>query len=494
MKNIIICCLVVLSSTIFTIHAEQDSIKIMNQDFQTFESYKDIGYNQVLRPQFHFSSLKNWINDPNGMVWYDGEYHLFFQHNPKSINWGNMTWGHAVSKDMVHWEQLPHAILPYDGGTIFSGTAVVDHNNSLGKQKGDTKSLVAVFTYAKKPFYQAVAYSIDKGKTFQLLNNGSAVLPNQQINTNERDPKVFWHQATKKWVMVLWVKKGAKEGTPEEKLGKIRFFTSDNLVDWTFVSDFDREWVFECMDLVELSVDGNDKNKKWLLYDASFDYEVGEFDGKSFSSDKKSYLGDFGTNFYAAQSFNNSPDGRTVMLGWMRGGKNSIFQKAGMPFNQQLSFPTTMELRTTPEGIRLYRWPINEIEKLYTKSYKFKNLSVDKLNAKLADVNAELMDLSIVFEQKKSLKLILRGLEINYDGKNEVFTYGKTRLVAPAIDGKVMLRVLLDRASIELFANNGAAVATYNAVPEVENQRISISADTDNMISSLIVNKLKSSW
>ena len=491
-KSIIL--IVFLCSTITNLRAEKDSVKIMNQDFQTFDSYKNIGYDQVLRPQFHFSSLKNWINDPNGMVWYDGEYHLFFQHNPKSISWGNMTWGHAVSTDMVHWKQLPHAILPYDGGTIYSGTAVVDHNNSLSKQKSETKSLVAVFTYAKKPFYQAAAYSTDKGRTFKLLNNGSAVLPNQQINTNERDPKVFWHQATKKWVMVLWVKKGAKEGTPKEKLGKIRFFTSNNLVDWIFASDLDREWAFECMDLVELSVDGNNNNKKWVLYDASFDYEVGEFDGKSFSSDSKSYLGDFGTNFYAAQSFNNSPDGRTVMMGWMREGKNSIFQKAGMPFNQQMSFPTSMELRTTPEGIRLYRWPINEIEKLYTKSYKFKNLSVDKLNTKLTVVKAELIDLSIEFEPHDAMTLIVRGVEIMYDFKAGDFIFRNKKIPAPKIDGKVKLRLLLDRASLELFTNDGADLGTFYAIPSAENKSITILGSAEMKVNKLVVNELKSTW
>lgn len=474
--------------------AQNTNTNIQNQEMQTFDSYKEVDYNQTLRPQFHFTSLKNWFNDPNGMVWYDGEYHLFFQHNPKDTKHGNMTWGHAVSADMVHWEQLPHAILPYGGGTIFSGTAVIDQNNSLGKQKGNNKTMVAVFTFAKEPFYQAAAYSTDKGRTFQLVNNGAAIVPNQGFDKGERDPKVFWHQASKKWVMVLWVKRGAKEGTPEEKLGKVRFFTSDNLTDWTMASDLEREWVFECMDFVELPVDGNKDNKKWLLYDASFDYEIGNFDGKTFTTDKKVFKGDFGTNFYAAQSFNNSPDDRTVMIGWMNQGKNSIFQNAGMPFNQQMSFPTTMELRTTPEGVRLYRWPVKEVEKLYTKSYKFKNLSVEKTKKKLSSVKAELIDMSIEFEPKNSIKLTIRGLEVAYDQKNGQFAFGTSKVAAPTIDGKVKLRVLLDRASIELFANEGAAVSTCYAVPEVGNYSISLSADGNTKINSLVINELKSSW
>ena len=474
--------------------AQNTNTNIQNQEMQTFDSYKEVDYNQTLRPQFHFTSLKNWHNDPNGMVWYDGEYHLFFQHNPKDTKWGNMTWGHAVSVDMVHWEQLPHAILPYGGGTIFSGTAVVDQNNTLGKQKGNNKTMVAVFTFAKEPFYQAAAYSNDKGRTFQLLNNGAAIVPNQGFDEGERDPKVFWHQASKKWVMVLWVKRGAKEGTPEEKLGKVRFFTSDNLTDWTMASDLEREWVFECMDFVELPVDGNKDNKKWLLYDASFDYEIGNFDGKTFTTDKKVFKGDFGTNFYAAQSFNNSPDDRTVMIGWMNQGNNSVFQKAGMPFNQQMSFPTTMELRTTPEGVRLYRWPVKEVEKLYTKSYKFKNLSVEKTEKKLSSVKAELIDMSIEFEPKNSIKLTIRGLEVAYDQKSGQFAFGTSKIAAPTIDGKVKLRVLLDRASIELFANEGAAVSTCYAVPEVGNYSISLSADGNTKINSLVINELKSSW
>ena len=481
---------------------------------QTFGSYLDTDYNQKHRPQFHFSSRKNWLNDPNGMMYYDGEYHLFFQHNPVGNNWGNMTWAHAVSKDMVHWEQLPHAILPYGGGSIFSGTGAVDHNNTLGKQKGDTKTLLASFTKTlPKPdrYYQALAYSTDKGRTFELFNEGKAIVPNQGFDRTERDPKLFWHEESKKWVMILWVKRAVTEAHKRGPIapGKIRFFTSDNLADWEVASDFDRNWVFECMDFVHLPVDGNQDNKKWLLFDASFDYEIGEFDGTTFTTDKKVGLGDYGKNYYAAQTFNNSPDGRTVVIGWMR---YSDFDKVGMPFNQQMSFPTTMELRTTPDGVKLFRWPVKEIESLYTKRHEFMNRPVAELADALSGIDAELIDASIEFDPKETgdIEWTLRGLKVSYWADRQQFIYkadpqvvlaakrgrkravpGATRLAAPAVNGKVKLRVLVDRGSIELFANDGAAVATHFALPDPKNRSLSVSGSGSV---SLVINELKSSW
>jgi fructan beta-fructosidase len=474
-----------------------------HRDMQTFESYLDTDYNQKHRPQFHFTSRRNWLNDPNGMVYYDGEYHLFFQHNPIANRGRTKSWGHAVSKDMVHWEQLPHAILPYSGGVIWSGTAAVDHNNTLGQQKGDIKTLLASFTWNKRGvrLYQALAYSTDKGRTFELVNEGKAVVPNQGFDRGERDPKIFWHEESRKWVMILWVKKAVtdrdRRGRGARLLkdipnspGKVRFFTSDNLTDWEVASDFDRDWVFECMDFVHLPVDGDPNNKKWLLFDASFDYEIGDFDGRTFSTDKKVGLGDFGPNYYAAQTFNNSPDGRTVVIGWM---KDSHFDQVGMPFTQQMSFPTTMELRTTPDGIRLFRWPIKEIESLYTRKHVFKNRPIEELAAALSGIEAELIDASIEFDPKKTgaLEWNLRGLKLGYDPTKQQFLYKDTPLAAPAVGGKVKLRVLVDRGSIELFANDGAAVATHYALPDPKNRSIRLSGKGNV---SLMINELESSW
>ena len=454
-------------------------------NLQTFASYYEVGYDQTYRPQFHFTSLKHWLNDPNGMVFLDGEYHLFFQHNPVANRWGNMTWGHAISKDMVHWKQLPHAILPYDDGTIFSGTAVVDHNNSLGVQQGDTKTIAAAFTFARQPFYQALAYSTDRGRTFQLWNEGKPIVPNQGYDPGERDPKIFWHEPTRKWVMVLWVK--------QAKPGRVLFFNSDDLTNWKEVTQFDRDWVYECMDLIQLPVDGDSNNKKWVLYDASFEYEIGEFDGKEFSSDQVVHRGDYGPNFYAAQTFNDSPDDRRVIIGWMRG-ENTPFRREEMPFHQQMSFPQTMQLRTTSEGVRLFRWPIAEIESLYEETRSLKNTDVSAANETLSSFAAELVDFSIEFEadEETELEVELRGQKLIF--RDGAVSYQNRRVPVLLQDGAAKLRILVDRASLELFTTEGQYVATFNADIGPSNKTLAIQSANHVEIRSLEVHRLKSAW
>lgn len=455
-------------------------------NLQTFPSYLEVGYGQSHRPQFHFTSRKNWLNDPNGLVYYDGEYHLFFQHNPLGVRSDNKTWGHAVSRDMVHWQQLPHAILPYRGGTIYSGTAAVDQHNTLGVQQGSTHTIVAAFTFAREPFGQAIAYSTDRGRTFKPWNEGQPVVANQGYDVQERDPKIFWHEPSQRWVMVLWVKRA----TP----GRVLFFNSSDLTHWEVVSHFDRDWVFECMDFVELPVDGDQRNCRWLLYDASFDYELGEFDGKTFASDGEVHRGEYGRNYYAAQSFNNSPDGRTVMIGWMRGGDEAPFLRHRMPFNQQMGFPTTMKLRTTGDGITLFRWPIAEIESLYVDNVEAGPLSLAEAEGKLAGFEAELIDFSLEFaaSDETSLVINLRGQELKYrDGE---FGFSRSRIPAEPVGGKVSVRVLVDRTSVEIFANQGRAVATEYADIDRDNRSIGLASDEDVQISRLGVHALESIW
>ena len=473
----------------------------MDPAHRTFASYSDVGYDQRLRPQFHFSSRKNWINDPNGMVYYDGEWHLYFQHCALSVNRGPKSWGHAVSNDLVHWEQLPHAILPYDKGAIWSGTAVVDHNNSLGKQISDTKTLVAFFTTTwKEGFYQAMAYSTDRGRTYTLHNDGEPVVPNQGVMKGERDPKVFWDEARQKWKMTLIL--GGKERV-------IRIFESDNLVDWFKSGDITRKWAAECIDLFQLPVDGDRENMKWVITDASFDYEIGQFTGNGFETGSETLRGDYGKGFYAAQTFNNGLDGRIVQIGWMNDRRAECpFLVEGMPFNQQMAFPTDLTLRTTPDGIRLFRWPVPEIERLYRRSHTFHDLTVTAAGEALAMLKPELLDLAIEFAPGDDgmVDLTVRGVKITYGNlmklrapSGEVrevkcFSFNGKSCPAPLIDGKVKLRVLADRASLELYANEGEFVASSYEFEIPEDYTLSISANREALIHSLVVNELESIW
>lgn len=508
----------------------EKSADTTSAQFQTFPSYKEIGYEQPYRPKFHFTSLKNWINDPNGLLYYDGEYHLFFQHNPLGNGWGNMSWGHAVSTDMVHWTQRPHAILPYGNGYPFSGTGVVDHNNSLGKQVGDTKTLVLMYSYAlddrprfgvltppeETNYHQAIAYSTDKGHTFHLLNEGGPVIPNQGREVDpkgtQRDPKIFWHEPTKKWVAILWL--GETSG------GKVRFFNSDDLQNWTPTGDITRKWAHECFDLVELPVlDEAGKplgEKKWLLYDGSFDYEIGSFDGKIFTAEqaaKNDKLGDWN----AAQTFNHSPDGRTVIIGWLQ---KSAFYAKKMPFTEQLSFPATLELRKSGDVYNLYRWPIKEIETLRTQSWSLpKDASVAEANANLGGISPECYDLSMEFEPKGDQDLVinLRGSVLTYipakkslhfisseNAAKKIASAGKTpeeikklgiaeyTLPNALKNGSFKLRILVDRGSFEIFLNEGETVLTQSVISDLDNKSIAIVGDAT--IKAFDIHELKSSW
>jgi len=415
------------------------------------DPYPGVGYNQKYRPQFHFTSKRNWINDPNGMVYYDGVYHLFFQHNPGGLHWANMHWGHAVSKDMIHWRQRSHALRPYAGGAIWSGSAAVDWRNTTGfgkSAKDAPKPIVLCYSHARHPFTQHIAYSIDRGRTW-ALHKGNPVVGNQGVSTGERDPKILWHEPTKKWVMVLCLRKG---------LGRI--FASDDLKKWDVASDITGRWFKDCPDLFELPVDpppplgsgatspspsgtsavakamagqagaagADEKKTKWVLYDASFTYSVGMFDGKTFKIEETPGRGDVGRNFAAAQTFNDAPDPRRIQIAWMRG---SDFAAKGMPFNQQMSFPCVLSLRTTKDGIRLFRWPVKEIESLYKKEHRIKKTRLKPGRNPLKDIKAELIDLYADIRMGSARRIVfnLRGSTVTYDGHtviNGTLRKGKT--------------------------------------------------------------------
>jgi len=475
-------------------------------------------YRETYRPQFHFTPATNWTNDPNGLVYYEGEYHLFFQHNPKGINWGNMTWGHAVSRDLVHWEQLPNAIEPDRLGTIFSGSAVVDWNNTAGFQKGPEKPIVAIYTSAGgtspdskgQPFTQSIAYSLDRGRTWTKYEKNPVLA---HIVGSNRDPKVVWHQPTKQWIMTLF-----KDGNA------FGFFSSPDLKRWTHLHDITVSGCGECPDFFEMPVDGNPAETKWVWTAANGHYLVGAFDGKRFVPETGPHRADWGANYYAVQTYSDIPasDGRRIQIAWMNGGK---YPK--MPFNQQMSFPCELKLRRTPEGLRICRLPVREIERLHAKEYSWADRVVQPGENLLAGVQGELFDICAEIEvgpaadvgpavpaatpplspsgrgaggegiptEAKHVSLILRGEPLTYSVTDKRLTcLGRAATLAP-VGGRIKLQVLLDRTSIEVFGNDGCVSMTSCFLPRADTKPLALQTTGGPVkIVSLKVYELRSAW
>ncbi len=459
-------------------------------------------YDETYRPQFHFTARSNWLNDPNGLVFYKGEYHLFLQHNPSGINWGNMTWGHAVSPDLVHWTQIEHALWPDKLGTMFSGSAVIDWNNTAGFLAGEEKPLVCIYTAAGgtspeskgQPFTQCIAYSNDRGRTFTKWSGNPAL---KNVAGDNRDPKVFWHEPTKRWVMALYVpvkdtEKIAADGKPAT-VQALQFFASPNLKEWSFLSQLDG--FFECPDLFELPVDGDRAHTRWIVFGANGEYLIGRFDGTTFTKESGKHKGDFGKNFYAAQTFSDIPagDGRRIIIGWMQGGKYP-----GMPFNQQMAFPCELTLRTTPDGLRMFKWPVKEIETLRVGKavtgiereggggFRYDTSGV----VDLLDVNAE-------FEAaaKGEITFTVRGNHFTWSATENKLTGLERSMPLAPVNGRLKLRLLVDRTSIEVFGNDGAVVMSSCFLPKGSKVAATLSVSGERTkIAAFHPYELKSAW
>jgi len=403
-------------------------------------------YAEALRGQFHFSPRRGWNNDPNGLVFFAGEYHLFFQHNPYGWGWGNMHWGHAVSRDLVHWEELGDTLAPDATGPMFSGSAVVDWENTSGFGKEGKPALVLLYTAFGNPAVQSLAHSTD-GRTFTKYEGNPVV---GQFTPGNRDPKVFWHEPTQQWVMTLYVE--------EKGVHTIRFLTSPDLKTWTSRST--TEGFFECPDFFELPVDGDAANKKWVLIGASSEYRVGSFDGKAFTPESPKLPGHRGRGFYAAQSFSDIPasDGRRILVGWFQ------TETRGVPFNQSMTVPLELGLVSTAEGPRMTFTPAKELDSLRTDAHR---IPLDVLEPAdpnpLADVAAELVEIRAEFEPGGAdVAFTVRGVDVVWESKAEEIVVNGHRAPAPLRDGRQQLVILADRTGLEVFASGGL---TYVPMP-----------------------------
>lgn len=463
-------------------------------------------YKEQHRPQFHFTPEKGWMNDPNGLVYYDGEYHLFYQHYPDSTVWGPMHWGHAISKDLVSWEHLPIALYPDSLGYIFSGSIVVDEKNTTGFQTGKEKPLVAIFTYhdmvkekagRNDRESQGIAYSLDKGRTW-LKYEKNPVIPNKG-DTDFRDPKVFWHEATKNWIMPLAVGK------------KLEIFTSPNLKNWQKVSEFGlkeslNDGVWECPDLISFKTE--DGSEKWVLIQnigrgavnggSGTQYFVGNFDGKVFTNDNppenKLWL-DYGADNYAGVSWFNAPNNEKIYIGWMSNWDDYANLVPTSTWRSGMTVPRKLSLNKTPEGYRLAQMPVKQLESLRISSTNIPKQKI--INILAIDNKSVLNELDLSFDlttstasefgfilsNSKNEKLIV-GLDrtskqIFIDrtnaGKSDFSSKFAKKHVAPFIDVKELtIKALVDKASIEVFVNGGKIALTDLFFPTEDYTKIEL--------------------
>lgn len=413
--------------------------KITQDDRITGE---DSMYRERNRPQYHFTTRRGWINDPNGMIFHEGEYHLFYQHNPYEREWENMSWGHAVSKDMVHWRELPTALSPDSMGTMFSGSTIIDYENTAGFNKGNTPAMVAFFTVDNpEKQVQCMAYSLDKGRTWAKYNKNPLIDSKARWNSKDtRDPRVFWYKPSKHWVMVLNERDGHS------------IYTSKNLKEWQFQSHLTGFW--ECPDLFELPVDGDKSKTKWVMYGASASYMIGSFDGKVFKPESGKHYYTTGS-IYAAQTFTNMPenDPRRIQIGWGR------VSHAGMPFNGMMLLPTELQLRTTKNGPRLISRPVKETEQLFDKVGQWAALSADEANAKLkslASTDQFRIKTTIKLSHATSAGLSLFGQRIlDYD-MNSNLVNGVFYSPEDMTSMEITADIYVDRTTAEVFIDNGA--------------------------------------
>lgn len=487
-------------------------------------------FKEKYRPQFHFSPQSKWMNDPNGMVFYEGEYHLFYQYYPGSTVWGPMHWGHAVSKDLTHWEHLPIALYPDSLGYIFSGSAVIDRNNTSGFACNGIPPMVAVFTYhnaerekaGKIDFQtQGIAYSLDKGRTWTKYAE-NPVLKNPGIK-DFRDPKVFWHEGTNSWIMIL----AAQD--------RIKLYSSPDLLTWKYESDFGAAigahgggW--ECPDLFSMRID-KDGKKKWVMLvsisgggpngGSATQYFVGDFDGHKFicETSETKWI-DYGKDNYAGVTWSGIPkeDGRKLFIGWM-----SNWQYAtNVPtykWRSAMTFPRELILKRTENYYKLCSLPVKELELIREQCYVISNQnSKDDLDVTAAiPFKASPLEINLDVEwchqpQKFGIKLSnSKGdeLEAFYSGVNEIFTIDRSKLKdtsfakdfsgihkAPFIaKGGLKLQILIDESSIEVFVNNGELVMTDLFFPSDGFDQITILARDENIsIKEAKFYKLKSIW
>ncbi len=488
-------------------------------------------YGEPYRSQFHFTPAQNWMNDPNGLVYYDGEYHLFYQYNPFGNTWGHMSWGHAVSKDLVHWQHLPVALQEEDGIMIFSGSAVVDKKNTSGFGTEQNPPMIAIYTGHQDREGvvrqdQRIAYSLDNGRSWTKYSDNPVI---DEGLADFRDPKVFWHKASEKWVMAVALSKEQK----------IRFYGSTNLKEWSLLSEFGPagaadDLLWECPDLFELPVEGNSSGQtKWVLQvdvnpgsvagGSGGQYFVGEFDGRRFVQDPaargETLWVDYGRDFYAVQSYSDIPDedGRRIWLAWMNNWDYA--QKIPTePWRSAMTIPRKTGLKNTDRGYRLVQHPVQELQKLRANHAGMEEVTIEADEVMdPPDFQGKAYELRVEFDagdsERFGIKLRKGQNEqtvIGYDVRNQQLfldrresgevafdsTFASLEKAPMALENnRINLHIFVDWSSVEVFANDGEIVITDRIFPSTASTGIEFFSEGGSaMIRSADIWELQSIW
>ncbi len=440
-------------------------------------------YREPLRPQFHFTSRRGWLNDPNGLVYYRGEYHLFYQHNPYGWNWGNMSWGHAVSRDLVHWRELPVALYPDEHGTMYSGSAVVDWHNTAGFQTGPEPALVAMFTAAGDPFTQGLAYSNDRGTTWTKYEHNPVLA---HIVAENRDPKVVWYAPEKKWVMALYL-----DGD------RYALFASPDLKHWQKLSELELPGDAECPNFFEIPLAGDAQNPRWVFYGASGVYLVGKFDGRKFIPETQPQRLEHGNCWYASQVYSDIPatNGRCLLIPWGRLPDGDIFR--GQTFNQMLGLPVELTLRSTSAGPALRVEPIRELKSLRRQTHEIPAQPLPPGTNPLAKIRGDLFEIEAVIGVGDAARISvdLRGVPVIYDVAGRTLSCLGSQAPLVPDNGKISLHFYIDRASVDIFGDDGSLYLPMAQALSPDNQGLKLSSSGGQAsIISLKVYALNSAW
>jgi fructan beta-fructosidase len=480
--------------------------------FQSFsQSNSGDYYNETHRPQFHFTPESKWMNDPNGLVYYNGKYHLFYQYYPNDIVWGPMHWGHASSTDLYHWEHHPIALYPDELGNIFSGCAVIDKKNTAGFGKD---AMIALFTYHNDELWaqgyrntesQAIAYSLDEGITWTKYA-GNPVICNSS-EKDFRDPNVFWNDEINAWNMVL------------ASGDRVKIFTSEDLKEWKYKSDFKpnpdlpKVGTWECIDLFKMSWQSDERWVMIVNHDrltpnggSGTRYFIGDFDGEVFTNTQPSKWLDYGTDYYAGVTFYNVPDDKRILISWM---SNWLYaQKTPTKvWRSAMTLPRELTLDKDENGYFLKQHIAGEFDDILNKVHSEKEV---KLPYKKKNMQLSQAEISFNFEGSQLLITLSNniGEYLTMELNDTTFTIDRTKSgitdfsekfaesvqTMPVEEQVTDFQIILDRASVEILLNKGKYSMTNIFFPNKEFSNLKLESNNDSKVTNMTINQVKKTW